>query len=254
MSEKKSLYDMLEVSRSASAEAIEAAYARLSALQAQGSLKTPEGFSTEAFFTLVKDAYFVLGNPLRRAEYDRKFQPATSLGIDPAFEDMGLSLRSKLLIGLLVAAVGAYGYKSHQDSLAEQARIQAAQAAAMKLEAERIAQQAEQEARQAQAQAQALEDSRLYQARVERERAIAEADRVSYKLRNAEDAQRRDAERKNREDEYRRQDEQRRAQAERQRVINEARRIDYENSRAVRGGVVASPTPAPAQATALQRR
>ncbi|GAB4059693.1 DnaJ domain-containing protein [Uliginosibacterium sediminicola] len=254
MSDKKSLYDMLEVSRTASAEAIEAAFARLSAQHTQGRLKAPESLSAEAFFSLIKDAYFVLGNPLRRAEYDRKFQSSVSLGIDPAFEEMGLSLRSKLLIGLVVAAVGAYGYQSHQDSLAKQARIQAEQAAALKLEAQRAALLAEEEARRAQAQARAMEDSRQYQARIERERAIAEADRVSYKLRSAEETQRREAERKSREDEYRKQEELRRAQAERQRVVNEARRLDYENSRAVRGGVVASPTPAPAQATALQRR
>ncbi len=254
MSDKKSLYDMLEVSRSASDEAIEAAYARLSELHAQGRLKTPEGFGTEGFFTLIKDAYFVLGNPLRRAEYDRKFQSAVALGIDPAFEEMGLSLRSKLLIGLLVAAVGAYGYQSHRDTLAEQARAQAEQAAALQREAQRAAQQAEEDARRTQAQAQAMEDRRLHQERIERERAIADADRVSYKLRYAEETQRREAERKSREDEYRKQEELRRAQAERQRVVNEARRLDYENSRAVRGGVVASPTPAPAQAASLQRR
>src|SRR5262245_56199843 len=73
---ERTLYDILEVSNTASAETIRAAYQRLAEkFDATGSADAR--FQYEA----VKDAFFTLSNADKRAQYDRKLELRSAAAI-----------------------------------------------------------------------------------------------------------------------------------------------------------------------------
>ena len=111
----KSLYDILEVSTSASPEAIRAAYERLSArldpLIADNQGKEEARLAYEA----VKDAFFTLSDPRKRERYDRnhggRIEPAiTRMEVVPPFWTL-----PKLIAVALVVLIGGGWYYKHRE-------------------------------------------------------------------------------------------------------------------------------------------
>jgi curved DNA-binding protein CbpA len=138
----KTLYDILEVSETASYEVIRAAYERLSrAFDPVGS--TPEA---TVRYTAIKEAFLTLGNPGKRAAYDRRLQSQVETLVKT-----GMGMGPKLLIAgfLALGTIGAY---SHQKFRQEEARLdqERAIAAEKAKEAESLAQAEAERVRQKQ--------------------------------------------------------------------------------------------------------
>lgn len=157
---EKTLYDVLEVSSSASTDSIEAAYQRLIAKldpAKEGNAGNPDArFQLDA----VKQAYLTLGNTEKRAQYDKKLEMRSTAAmqyvevVEPFW-----TLPKMIVVAIVVLGIGGF-YYSHQK---EQARLEAEKviAAAKAKEAEekaraeaeaaRAAVQQEREARSAEA-------------------------------------------------------------------------------------------------------
>lgn len=121
----KTLYDILEVSNSASPEIIRVAYERLS------EKFSPQATGDERIFNdAVKEAFVTLSNPTKRAQYDKTLELRNlrnTLGlrsvevIEPFW-----TLPKIAIIAVVVLSLGGFYYK-HQR---EQARIEAEKAIA----------------------------------------------------------------------------------------------------------------------------
>ena len=154
---EKTLYDILEVSETASYETIRAAYERLSKVYSPDGAHAYSASDAAIRYTAVKEAFFTLGNTEKRAAYDRKLHAAFQA---PATAS-AFGTRAKLLFvaAMLVGAIGGYtSYKSKQEQIrfTREAEIAAERAR----EAEQLA-RAESEranAEAAQRQAKILED------------------------------------------------------------------------------------------------
>lgn len=179
MAQEKTLYDLLEVSSSASLETIEMAFERLSEKYRAGSLNAGN-LDPETHFNLIKDAWQTLSNPERRQRYDARLNPPAAVLISqsadfPAGSGNGLKWAVVLLLGI---GLGSYLYFSHQVELEKQ-RV-AAQA--LQLEQQRLEQAA---------QAREASEERIRQRELAREEAQAEAQRKAqerqfeYDARNA---------------------------------------------------------------------
>jgi len=180
---KKNLYDILEVSQTASQEAIRAAYDRLSA-KFDPDLPEHVGKSEiRVKYNLIKDAFFTLGNVNNRRQYDFSLRPTIEISHAP--EAVHSWTSGKLIPLFLIVLIGG-GYIWHHKN--QQAKIKAILEyeqlvlkekqieAETKLETERIraAQVKEREdERQASRQRAELEANRLYGDRVTRERELA---------------------------------------------------------------------------------
>lgn len=254
MSGKKSLYDVLEVSQSASQEAVRASFERLSAKYQEGRLPTYNGMSQETAYNLIKDAFFTLGDPLRRETYDSRLRGpvATPADSDIDIELLNgplLSLRTKILIALVLLGLGWYAYKTQHDAMLERNAAREAQLLLMQ-KARELDKQLEEKADADSANSRAIydEQKREREQRAERERererATNDADNSARRLQVAEENRRREEERKSRElqnqlreqqrqDDYRRQEEARRAEVERQRLVEAARRSTPDRPRGV---------------------
>jgi curved DNA-binding protein CbpA len=224
VSGKKSLYDLLEVSTTASVEAIRSSFDRLTAKFEEGSLVTHAGLDAQAHYNLIKDAYFTLGNPNKRADYDKKINTNTAASTPATtyYEDSpGMSSWTKVFLVVLVVAAGIYGYKIHRDSEVETARLLAQ---AQQAELEKTQKEKDMEAL-------ALSSQQTAQERAEMERARIEADQNSHQLQRNQEQARRDEERTRQEEERRRQSDARqqqyRGELERQRTIAASQRQDY---------------------------
>lgn len=140
----KTLYDVLEVSSTASADTIRAAYERLSAQLDPRKPENAANSNVKFVHDSVKEAFLTLGNPTLRAQYDKKIamraQPqAQIVEVSEVFWTV-----PKLAALVLVVIIAAGFYWKHQR---EVARLQAEQAiaAAKAKEAEALAKaQAEQ--------------------------------------------------------------------------------------------------------------
>ena len=152
MAIKKTLYEVLQVSRTASAEVITSAYdARLRAL---GDSAAPEVIAEKG---ILRDAHAILSDAVRRKLYDEKLReeairamasgsdvaPRAPASATLAAEAMSSSSPLGLLIGVaLVLAVcvgGAWTYFSHKHAV-EAARIEEARLAEQKRLQEEVAQ------------------------------------------------------------------------------------------------------------------
>lgn len=171
---ERTFYDILEVSNTASAETIQAAYERLAAKFDPAK----EGNAAARMqFDAVKQAFLTLGNAENRAQYDRRlslrsFTPARPVQVMEPF----WTLPKLAIVGLIVLAIGGFYFK-HQS---EQARLEAEKAIAVakareaeeqaraQAEAERLTYQREQDAER---------KERMEAARLRRER---EADVRQY--------------------------------------------------------------------------
>lgn len=130
---KKTLYDILEVSQSASADAIRAAYERLSA-QLRRAITADEPDAVVRL-TAVKQAFDVLSNPDRRKRYDAslvaRVEPVTAATgpIRPAarlYDEFGQRERSPLqwlIGGAILLAVVASAYAAYQTHKSKEAAL-----------------------------------------------------------------------------------------------------------------------------------
>lgn len=168
----KTLYDVLEVSPSASDEIIRAAYERLIAkfdpLAPENAGKADVRFRHEA----VKDAFLTLANPAKRQQYDRSLAARATSGYAVIEEPEPFWTMPKIVVaGLIVVALGGW-YWNHvqtEKQLAAEREIAAARAR----EAEARAK--EEAARAEQARLDAAEERRR---QLQESRARAEMDRA----------------------------------------------------------------------------
>jgi colicin import membrane protein len=192
------LYDVLEVSQSATQESIVAAYQRFHAKFAELSGAGNEDAANQ--LVAIREAYDTLSNPDRRQRYDAKlkFRAAES-------EQTVSSVRPAFRFALLAVIIGAscvlYSkYQSEQEmARLEQQRIAAeAKAAELAKQKEREDKQAAEAADQQRRRDEAIAQSN-------RERDIAHADQVSRDLQRdlARDAQQRANEERQRQFEQR---------------------------------------------------
>lgn len=115
----KTLYDLLEVSNTASVESIRAAYERLSAkLDAANTGNADARIQSEA----IKDAFFTLSNAEKRAQYDRKLEQRSVAAISQVqVIEPFWTLPKMIVMGVVVLSLGGFYYK-HQQT---QARLEA---------------------------------------------------------------------------------------------------------------------------------
>lgn len=182
------LYDVLEVSQSATQESIVAAYQRLHAKFAELSGAGNEDATNQ--LVAIREAYNTLSNPDRRQRYDAKleFRAAKSVQTAPP-------ARPVLRFVLLAVIIGISGilYSKYQSEQ-EKARLERERIAAEAKAAE-LALQKEREDKQA---AEAADRQRLRDeaiARFNRERDIAYGNQVSRNLQYAEQQAKRDQDR-----------------------------------------------------------
>lgn len=180
-----SLYDILEVSPTASPETIDASFKRLKNAFAPAAANGDED-ATNRLIAL-KEAFNTLSDPARRRRYDDSLAVRASTSDGTSHGSSGM-LRW-IVVLLLVGAV-IFGYQRHRTEQ-ERLRLQAEQTAAAARLAEIEAQRAEQLAlqqqeerrRREQLQAEAIE-------RYERERAISDGRQVARELERSEQRER----------------------------------------------------------------
>lgn len=122
---QKTLYDALEVSRLASAEAIRASFERLRRAHLERR-STAADMDPECHFQLVKDAFFVIGDPQRRRDYDRRLALQASMEEYPLEEDTtsdGFSRLLQLLTLALLLGCGLLYYQSMRSAELERADL-----------------------------------------------------------------------------------------------------------------------------------
>jgi colicin import membrane protein len=133
----KTLYDILEVSLSASMESIRAAYERLSAKFSESSANPDVKLQAHA----ITEAFLTLGNPAKRAQYDKAMAVRSQSVIYSVevVEPFWTLPKFIILLAVIVVFGGVY-YKYNKDTKAE-ARLQAERviAAAKAKEAEETA-------------------------------------------------------------------------------------------------------------------
>lgn len=146
---KNTLYDLLELSKAASQEAILSSYQRLSA-----KIVDTDPDATNAKKVL-NEAFSTLSDPTRRIRYDKSLDDAASFSEVVIYNDEGISPIKKLLFaGLLIGACG-FGYnkyltlKDKEAAFIEKERARAAEVLAASQRAEQAEIRAEKE-RQAQ--------------------------------------------------------------------------------------------------------
>lgn len=111
----KTLYDILEISDTASPEVIHAAYER------QSRLWEPEGARSTApdaqlRYAAVRDAFVTLSNPAKRIAYDTRLRQSRQQPVRPGFWTLPkVSAAFVLLVGPLVA----YNYDTARQELAQ---------------------------------------------------------------------------------------------------------------------------------------
>lgn len=238
---KRTLYDVLEVSTTASPAAIKAAYERIRANHAARLDRGTIGPEQIAEFNLVKDAFATLSSAQSRAAYDAK--TLDNAAADTAVEFVEPPARPWVKVSLIAIAVlgGGWYFKAQSDAKAEMARIEAenrrieaentARQRELDLQAERDARQNEaREARQnevREARERDLEQRRLL---AEQQRAQRDADRYATQTQYSDSRAKNDADRQQREAENRERMERYEAQRRVDREKQAARQLEYERT------------------------
>lgn len=197
---RKTLYDLLELSRNASAEAVEASYHRLQQkLQSQADAGNEDA---RVQLKAIREAYQTLADATRRGVYDASLsaaastvtqRPSTAYAGDDHDREVARSRRNLVIGAIVVAAVLYVGYRLVADHQAkvELARIEKLQAIEReKLEIERRKAEAAEAAEaqrlemQKQREDAALARQRAYddlqwRTRASQERAVYERQKVS---------------------------------------------------------------------------
>jgi curved DNA-binding protein CbpA len=165
---ERTYYDILEVSNTASADIIHAAYERLLAKFDPASPANAGNAAARMQHDAVRQAYLTLGDADKRAQYDRRLHLRSFTPVSPVRVMEPFWTPAKMLIiGLIMLALGGFYFKYQRD----QARIEAEKVIAVAK-----AKEAEEKAR-AEAEAERL----AYQREQDRERKERmEASRLSY--------------------------------------------------------------------------
>lgn len=162
---RKSLYDILEVSSTASLDSIRAAYERLSASFSKGSADPDADLRTKA----IAEAFLTLSDPDRRAQYDKRLaiwlQPVvyTVEDVDPFW-----TIPKLLVLAIIVIVGGSYFYKYKK----EEARLEAEKVIAI-ARAKEAEMQAKADADQARFELDKQREQALQDERQRRERDVA---------------------------------------------------------------------------------
>jgi len=144
----KTLYDILELSPSASREAIRAAYDRLSSKFDPDSDEHRGKADIRMRADAVKEAFFTLGNPEARARYDRSLVAGNAV-YTPSIPDLRPTWTMPKIILIVVALLAGGGWylnnKHTEQKLAAERAIAEARAKEAEAKAKAEAQAAEQE-------------------------------------------------------------------------------------------------------------
>lgn len=222
---KKTLYELLELSQTASQEAVVSSYQRLSAKIADSE---PDAENQRK---ILHQAFSTLSEPARRARYDKTLADAETSPELVVYDDHSSSSIKKFLLAGLLIGVCALGYskysKDKEAAFIEKERARAAEVLA-------AAQRAEQ------AELLAAKESRAEQLRQERqqqyetEAARRQGAQISQANAYAEDRARREAEALARQQQRDQENTQRRLQNEAQNRLArdkaQLRQLEYENS------------------------
>jgi curved DNA-binding protein CbpA len=141
----KTLYDILEVSQSASPESIRAAYDRLSAKLTPLRDENKANADINIQYIAVKEAFLTLSNPSKRALYDKKIAPRAVITNVEIVEPFWTT--TKMLLVVLFLSFSGYLYYNWQINEAQAEADKAIAEAKAKSDAE----QALAEAQEAQA-------------------------------------------------------------------------------------------------------
>ena len=212
MAIKKTLYEVLHVSRTASAEVITSAYE--ARLRAFGDSAAPEVIAEKG---IVRDAHAILSDPIRRKLYDEKLREeairAMARGTDaapraPASATLAAEAASSssplgLLIGvavvLAVCVAGAWTYFGHKHAV-EAARLEEARLAEQKRLQEEVAQRERENSEWAKAQQEQRQkeaEMRRWEMQRDRDRAMAQHQTDQWSRQRAmEERMKADAERR----------------------------------------------------------
>lgn len=172
----KTLYDILGLERSVNSEQIEQAYQNsINKIKAAGRSSDQEAIQLQA----MKEAYFVLSSPMRRATYDNKLNAPPRV-IHEAAETASVPWLKILLVAALLTGGGIY-YQAEQNNKARIVQL-ALEAEKAKAEAERAAKLAEIEAaRLEREEKRELRDAEARQLR-QMEQAKREGDRIHAQM------------------------------------------------------------------------
>jgi curved DNA-binding protein CbpA len=112
----RTLYDVLELSSSASSESIRAAYERLSAKFDPGRPENANRPDVRLLADAVKEAFLTLGNPAIRAQYDKKLATRSQPPVEILEESEPFWTIPKLTALVLIVMIGAgFYYKNKRD-------------------------------------------------------------------------------------------------------------------------------------------
>lgn len=227
---QKSLYDLLEVSPTASQDSIAVSYRRLHAKFAELQSGSDNEDATNQLIAL-REAYSTLSNPERRAAYDEKL---TARATVEQSQDGEPRSYAKLLVLLALIGACGFGYARYQSNQAQQAALEREKAAAevrlAEIEAQRERERLAQE-RHAARQEESQREQEERRARYERERDQEYGRQISRDLQRQEASAQYE---KQREDQRKlREEQQRQSDAERRLAQDKAtlRRMEAENAR-----------------------
>lgn len=161
----RTLYELLEVSSNASPDAIRAAYERL---LPKLDPDRPENVSkpdARIQYEVVKDAFLTLGNPAKRAQYDKTLAARSQPALHHVEVIEPFWTLPRLIVVALIVVVGGGYYYSHKQTEAKLATERAIAVAKAK-EAE---EKAKAEAEQARLDAQLAREQRAMDERQRRE-------------------------------------------------------------------------------------
>lgn len=114
MATTKTLYDLLEVAKTASDEAIASAYDRLKRKHESVSNSAPLDEAAIAQFKAVREAYLTLSNPERRKKYDARLALSETPYV--VVEESAFFTPARIFLLILACATGgAYYWKAKSD-------------------------------------------------------------------------------------------------------------------------------------------
>lgn len=228
-----SLYDLLEVSATASPESIAASHQRLRAhFLAQQAAGDED--ATNRLIAL-REAFTTLSDPVRRQAYDDRL--AARAAGEPMAEEPPRSF-AKILIGVALIGACGFGYAKYQANQEQKMALEKEKAAAAvrlaEIEAQRERERAERELREAR-QAEYQRSREEARERAERERDLAYGRQISRDIQRGEAMALREKQREEQREAQQRQreEQQRHYEAERRLAQEKAalRRMEAENAR-----------------------
>lgn len=168
---ERTLYDLLEVSESASSETIQAAYDRLAVKFDPARDGNAGNAAVRMQFDAIRQAFLTLGNADGRAQYDRKLE-LRNLASQPQVEVLEpfWTVPKMIIAAVLVVSIGGF---YHVKQKKEEARLEAERVIAV-AKAKEAEEKAKAEAEQRQAQQ--IESERERAERVEANRLRRERD------------------------------------------------------------------------------